>query len=112
MGFRFKGHLIKDVGAATMLLTSTMTLLNGTIWHEGRNKGNLCHFTFDWIQNGKKTCEPKAGGVYLDGPRTGYLPLWDTPKCNITVRAQLWDEEGNRMTDFEGMVYADGEKDV
>jgi hypothetical protein len=92
-----------------MCLTSTQTFLNGTIGDIRTAEGSICDWTFKWIQDGNGSCEPKAGDVRIYSPRMGFLPLWQMPKCYITVRAQLWDEKGDRMTDFEGTMYADGE---
>ena len=94
-----------------MRLSATETSLNGTELNVRTAEGPICDWTIKWIQNGVGSCKPKAGDVRIYNPRMGFIPIWNIAKCYVIVRAQLWDERGDRMTDFEGTVYIDGELD-
>ena len=93
-----------------MRLAATVVYPNGTLLGERVSEGKLCDFGYSWWQNQQKTCEPKPGWVYLFEPQIGFLPLWMMPKCNITVRAQVWTERGDKATDFQGSIYVEGDK--
>jgi hypothetical protein len=105
--FDLEGNLHQDLGNASMRLTFTSHFFDDDTYESHDEERSICGWGFFWFQDGKETCELKAGKVVVFNKPFHFPPMSLGPNSSTSIRATLWDEERKKVTDFESMVFLD-----
>jgi hypothetical protein len=105
--FNLTGTLCEDLGAAYLRLTATWQFFDHGEGESHYDERPICDWEMDWIQDGKKTCELKAGNVTIYKEPFEFPPFSLGPNSSLSIRATLWSGDSQRVTDFESTVFVD-----
>jgi hypothetical protein len=105
--FDLKGTLREDPGAAYLRLTATWYFFDDGTEESHHEERPICDWEVDWVQDGKKTCELKAGEVAIYKEPFEFPPFSLGPNSSLSIRATLWSGDSQRVIDFESTVFVD-----
>jgi len=97
------GTLTSALGPTPLIKVTAS--LNGTLGPSVTDK--LCNHRLEITQNEAHKCPPEKGPVEMS--YSVMIPYPWLKKGYYTVRTEMFTTKGEKMTDFEGTVWVDGE---